>query len=181
MAVAWIIWSVVPDYFNLFKTRELLDLMTAHQIERPFVLIVMLFADFLIGYAIFILTFVPIGLLDVHLFYYVLGIGDVTWQHIVDNFSFSPLPLSSIFSWMYGILFWPGMVPSIWLWFFVLATLIVRVSARAAPALRVSMCWFDGDRHPIRFVGIVAAAMASIFYGVFLLISIFAEALSIST
>jgi hypothetical protein len=180
--LAWMIWSVVPDYFNLFKTRKLLNLLMAHRIKRPSLFIVMVLADFLIGYSIFIITFSPMGLFDLHLIFYVLGKGNVTWQHIVQNFSFSyPLPLSSIFHWMYGPLFWPGMVPSIWLWLFLLATLIVRVSARTAPALRVAMYWFDGDRHPIRFVGIVAAALVSMFYGVYLLIWVFAAAVSGAT
>jgi hypothetical protein len=178
LSIAWVIWSIVPDYFNLLKTRTALDLITSHQITRPSVLIGMLFADFLIGWVIFVLTFLPITLLNVHLVFYVLGIGGVTWQHVVDNFVFSPLPLSSIFHWIFGVLFWPGMVPSIWLWFFIVATLIVRASARTAPVLRLSMYWFDGERHPIRFVGMVAAALVSVLYGAFLLMSEFEEALS---
>jgi hypothetical protein len=167
ITLAWMIWSVVPDYFNLFKTRKFLNLLTSHRIKRTSLLIVMALADFLIGYAIFLITFSPVGLLDVHLIFWVLGKGNVTWQHIVQNFSFSyPLPLSSGFHWYYGQLFWPGMVPSIWLWLFLLATFIVRISARAAPALRFAMYCFDGDRHPIRFVGIIAAALVSMFYGV---------------
>src|SRR5262249_17731370 len=75
MAVAWIIWSIVPDYFNLLKTRKVLDLITAYRMKSVSLLIAILVADFLIGYAIFIVTFVPIGLLDVHLFFYVMGMG----------------------------------------------------------------------------------------------------------
>jgi hypothetical protein len=43
------------------------------------------------------------------------------------------------------------------------------------------MDWLDGERHPIRFVGIVAAALASIVYGIFLLTSEFVAAVSETT
>jgi hypothetical protein len=181
MAIARIIWSFVSNYFNLLKTRKVLDLMTAHQIKRLHVLIVLLLADFFIGYAIFIITVPTTSMLTLHLFFFVAGIGDVTWEHIVNNVIFSPLPIAAGFRGAYGVLFWPGMVPSIWLWCFILATLIVRTSARAGSALRVSMDWLDGERHPIRFVGIVAAALASIVYGIFLLISEFVAAVSETT
>jgi hypothetical protein len=178
MAIARIIWSFVSNYFNLLKTRKVLDLITAHPIKRLSVLVVLLLADFFIGYAIFIITVPTTSMLTLHLFFLVVGRGHVTWEHIVNNVIFSPLPIDEGFRGEYGLLFWPGMVPSIWLWCFILATLIVRVSARSGSALRVSMDWLDGERHPIRFVGIVAAALASIIYGIFLLISEFVAAMS---
>lgn len=73
------------------------------------------------------------------------------------------------------------MVPSIWLWLYVAATLIVRLAVRAAPAFRFSMYLFDIDQHPIRSVGIVAAMLVSGAYAMLLAISKFAEALSKST
>ena len=60
--VAYAIWSIVPDYFNLLKTRKVLGLITARQINRPSVLVAILFTDFIVGYAIFTLTFLPMGL-----------------------------------------------------------------------------------------------------------------------
>jgi hypothetical protein len=54
------------------------------------------------------------------------------------------------------------MVPSIWLWLYVAATLIARLAIRSAPLLRFLMYLFDIDQHPIRSVGIVAAMLAMV-------------------
>lgn len=167
------VWAIVPDYFNLFKTRKVLDLITAHRISRPSALVVILIADFLFGYAIFILTCFPMGLLSEHFVLFLMG--QVSWHHLVSNFGFSPLPWSAGFKRPYAVFFWPGMVPSIWLWFYVGAILIVRVAARSAPLFRFSNYFFDIDQHPIRSVGSVAAALVGFAYIVLLLILRFAE------
>src|SRR5229473_3223249 len=177
--VAYAIWSIVPDYFNLLKTRKVLGLITVRQINRPSVLVVILVADFLIGYAIFALTFLPMGLFSLHLVLFVLG--QVDWNHVVSNFGFDPLPIFSGLEWPFEMLFWPGMVPSIWLWFYVVATLVVRLAVRAAPVSRFSIYFFDIDQHPIRSVGIVAAALVSCVYIVLLAIWKFADLLSETT
>ena len=171
--LAYAVWAIVPDYFNLFKTRKVLDLITAHRISRPSLLVVMLIADFLFGYAIFIITCLPMGLVADHLVLFLLG--QVSWHHLVSNFGFSPLPWSAGFERPFAVLFWPGMVPSIWLWLYVGATLIVRLAARSAPLLRFSSYVLDLDQHPIRFVGYVAAALPGIAYIIVFVILRFTE------
>jgi hypothetical protein len=69
MAIARIIWSFVSNYFNLLKTRKVLDLLTTHQIKRLSVLILVLLADFFVGYAIFIITVPTTSMLTLHLFF----------------------------------------------------------------------------------------------------------------
>ena len=59
MTGAWVIWSLVPDYFNLLKTRKILGIITARQIRRTSVLVVILFADFVVGYVFLALRFSP--------------------------------------------------------------------------------------------------------------------------
>jgi hypothetical protein len=170
---AYAVWAIVPDYFNLLKTRKVLGLITAHQISRSSALALILIADFLFGYAIFIVTCLPMGLLSEHFVLFLMG--QVSWHHLVSNFSFSPLPLSSGFEWPYAVFFWPGMMPSIWLWFYVGAILVVRLVARSAPVFRFSNYFFDIDQHPIRSVGSVAAALLGVAYVVALVILRFAE------
>jgi hypothetical protein len=177
--VAYVIWSIVPDYFNLLKTRKVLGLITARQINRPSVLVVILFADFLIGYAIFILTLLPMGLFSLHFVFFLLG--RVDWHHVVSNFGFNPVPIFSGLEWPLEMLFWPGMVPSIWLWFYVVATLVVRLAVRSAPVFRFSIYFFDIDQHPIRSVGIVAAALVGCVHIVLFSIWKFADLLSEAT
>jgi hypothetical protein len=177
--VAYAIWSIVPDYLNLLKTRKVLGLITARQINRPSVLVVILFADFLIGYAIFTLTLLPMGLFSLHFVFFLLG--KVDWNHVVSNFGFNPLPIFSGLEWPFEMLFWPGMVPSIWLWFYVVATLVVRLAVRSAPVFRFSIYFFDIDQHPIRSVGIVAAALVGCVYIVLFSIWKFADLLSEAT
>src|SRR5262249_26287086 len=77
--------------------------------------------------------------------------------------------------------FWASMVPSIWLWLYVAATLIVRLAVRTTPAFHFSMYLFDVDQHPIRSVGVVAAALVSGAYAMLLAISKFAHVLSEGT
>jgi len=176
LLVAYAIWSIVPDYFNLLKTRKVLGLITARQINRPSVLVVILFADFLIGYAIFILTCLPMGLFSLHFVLFLQG--KVDWNHLVSNFGFSPLPITSGIEWPFEMFFWPGMVPSIWLWLYLAATLVVRLAVRTAPVFRFSIYFLDIDQHPIRSVGIVAAALVSCVYIVLVAIWKFADLLS---
>jgi hypothetical protein len=171
--LAYAVWAIVPDYFNLLKTRKILDLITARQISRPSVLAVILIADFLLGYAIFILTCLPMGLFTDHLVFFLMG--QVNWHHVISNFGFSPLPWSAGFERPYAVFFWPGMVPSIWLWAYMGATLIVRLAVRSAPVLRFSNYFLDIDQHPIRSVGSVAAVLVGFAYIVLLVIFRFAE------
>jgi hypothetical protein len=173
--VAYAVWSIVPDYFNLLKTRKVLGLITARQISRPSVLVFILFADFLFGYAIFILTCLPMGLFSWHFVLFL--IGGVDWNHVVSNFTFTPLPISSGLKPPYEMFFWPGMVPSIWLWLYVVATLVVRLAARTAPVVRFSNYFFDIDQHPIRSVGIVAATLVGCIYVVLIAIWKFTDRL----
>jgi len=168
--------SGVPDYFNLLKTRKVLGLITARQINRPSVLVVILSADFLIGYAIFILSCLPMGLFSLHFVLFLQG--KIDWNHLVSNFGFSPLPIFSGLEWPFEMFFWPGMVPSIWLWFYMAAILVVRLAVRTAPVFRFSIYFLDIDQHPIRSVGIVAAALVSCVYIVVLALWKFADLLS---
>jgi hypothetical protein len=154
-----VIWSLVPDYLNLFKTRAILSIIAARQINRASILVVIVFADFVVGYAIFSLTFGPIILPF-------LGENPL-WVEILFLW---PPPFFISFLWPPVItfsggtapLFWAGMVPSIWLWLYVAATLIARLAIRSAPLLRFLMYLFDIDQHPIRSVGIVAAMLAMV-------------------
>jgi hypothetical protein len=90
----------------------------------------------------------------------------------------NPFSSESPFIGEFAPLFYASMMPSIWLWFYVAATLIVRLAVRAAPVFRFSMYLFDIDQHPIRSVGIVAAALVSGAYAIFLVISKLAQVLS---
>jgi hypothetical protein len=176
---AWVFWSFVPDYFNLLKTRVALRIITTRQI-RASVLIVILFADLLIGYAIFRLTFWPV-------FMFAMDVEEHGLASVLRVYSYSPMRMLTLhlswkslfsFSSLDAVFFLPGMVPSIWLWFYVAATLTVRLAVRAAPLFRFSMYLFDIDQHPIRSVGIVAASLVSGVYVIFLVISKFAQVLS---
>jgi hypothetical protein len=176
--MSYAIWSIAPDYFNLLKTRKVLGIITTRQIRRPSVLALILFSDFLVGYAIFIVSFVPMGLFSLHFVLYLLRAKGVDWHHVVSNFSFAPVPILSAFQWPYEIFFWPGMVPSIWLWLFVAATLIVRLTARVAPVFRFSIYFLDIDQHPVRSVGVVASALVGCVYIILVAIWKFADLLS---
>ena len=108
-------------------------------------------------------------------------LGGVDWNHVVSNFGFNPLPIFSGLKRPYEMFFWPGMVPSMWLWLYVAATLIVRLVVRTAPVFRFSVYFFDIDQHPIRSVGVVAAALVSCVYIVLLAIWKFADLMSEAT
>jgi hypothetical protein len=87
-------------------------------------------------------------------------------------------PLFQPPSYEFAMLFLPGMLPSVWLWLYAAATLIVRLAARSRPLLRFLIYMLDIDKHPIRSVGIVAAMLLSAGYAVVVAISKFAQAIS---
>jgi hypothetical protein len=121
-----------------------------------------LFADFLSGYLIFTVSLLPVGLFLLHLFLFLLG--KVEWHHVVENISLSSLTVVSGFEWPYEMLFWPGMVPSLWLWFYIAAILIIRLAVLVTPVYRFSIYFFDIDQHPIRSVGVVFAGLVGCAY-----------------
>jgi hypothetical protein len=175
----WTIWSLVPDYFNLLKTRMVLDIIAARQISRASVLIIILFTDLLLGWVIFQVTFIPV-------FFFVgelISSGPV--EALIDiyyrfkAFGLTYVSLFAPLSYALTIFFLPGMLPSVWLWLYVAATLIVRLAVRTAPLLRFLMYLLDIDKHPIRSVGIVAAMLISGAYTIFLAISKFAQVLTL--
>jgi hypothetical protein len=172
MIGAWVIWSLVPDYFNLLKTRKVLAVITAREIDRLSVLACILFADFIVGIAIFLLTFGPIAIFGGALLHGTANLG-IAFDKYIET--------SRLFNVFSEPFFWASMVPSIWLWLYVAATLIVRLAVRTAPAFRFSMYLFDIDQHPIRSVGIVAAVLVSSAYAMLLAIWKFAEVLSEAT
>jgi hypothetical protein len=182
----WVTWSVVPDYFNLLKTRKVLDILTARRIKRTSISIAILFADFVLGYVVFALTFFPVlvvgGLIGIAAAQTGLAGALESIPSIVNDVlanpstyialdTLNPFSTETPLSGELSPFFWASMVPSIWLWLYVAATLIVR----SAPAFRFSMYLFDIDQHPIRSVGIVAATLVSGAYAMFLMISKFAQ------
>jgi hypothetical protein len=182
---AWATWSLVPDYLNLLKTRVALNIITARQIKRTSVLIGILFADLFFGYVIFSLTFWPIFMfgMDVEEYGLITALQMRYYHFLLSGLWYDVLQSvrwvwSGLFSAMNLVLFLPGMVPSIWLWLYVAATLIVRLALRSSSWLRFLLYLFDIDKHPIRSVGIVAAMLVSGAYAVVLAISKFAQVVS---
>jgi CBS domain containing-hemolysin-like protein len=66
-------------------------------------------------------------------------------------------------------LFWASMIPSIWLWAYVIAALVTRMLLASRPLFRKLVGFLDVNEHPIRSIGIVAAAAMAMGSGVIVL------------
>jgi hypothetical protein len=68
-------------------------------------------------------------------------------------------------------LFWASMVPSIWLWAYIVSSLLARALLRSQPILHWAVRVLDVDNHPLRALGIFAGLAMAIGTGCIVAIS----------
>jgi hypothetical protein len=70
-----------------------------------------------------------------------------------------------------GVAFWASMMPSVWLWLYLIAASCARAFGTFDPAIRFARRFLEVDKYPIRSVGFVAAVLVTGAYGVLALLS----------
>jgi hypothetical protein len=178
----WIPFSIVPDYVNLFKTRLVLSVLARKNLPLV-VLPIVLIADVAIGLLVFVLGLVIFAFLffvaaliiddyitpiifielmpsfDLHDFLVdfpslIGGLLVILWELLGTIIRFET-------SW--SVLFYAGMLPSIWLWLYIAPIFVARVVSRSGWLLNWSRWFLDIDQSPFRSVGTIAAVLAFAF------------------
>lgn len=141
--------SLLPDYLNLYKTRVALRILQTYRITSTFVFVLLIVADFGIGYVTFSLVWplmwLPIAPLEI-----VAAAFRFSYEEFDRIISFR-IPLS--------VFFYAGMLPSAWLWIYAVSVLLTRIALRAEPLVRALQWILKIDAMPIRCIAAVAAAL----------------------
>lgn len=170
-AVCWLFWSIIPDYIALLKVRVILLIM---RYTSPGVssLVTTLIVDFIARIAVFLgsLAFIQTIILMIVLWYYQnpmvtdlhsLLVGSWVFGSMIFGFESAILIFSTsvFFAPLIANLFWASMIPSIWLWIYVISSLVTRMLLSSRSVLRRLVTLLDVSDHPIRSIGVVAATV----------------------
>ena len=152
----WALWALIPDYLNLLKTRQMLEFLVARQIRGTFTLLSITFVDLVIGFLVFTLGIFLISMV----------IREPLSERLADVLdALRDVPR---FTYPAANVFWAGMMPSLWLWVYVLAAQITKLISRTTSLFHFLTYFLDIDAHPMRSVGVVAAILLSGFYATYL-------------
>ena len=64
-----------------------------------------------------------------------------------------------------AVLFYASLLPTVWIWLFYVWLLISRAVRRINPVIELTRYTLDVREHPLRSVGVVAAALCTAIYG----------------
>lgn len=172
--VMWIAWSVIPDYFNLYKTRVVLDILSTRKIRSVAKLSFIVILDFIVGLLIFILSATFIMSLSQIISHFSTASGpfsDIFFQSLV-SFIASEFNPSAIMKFLFSdfdlqsILFYAGMVPSFWLWLYGVTLLLTQAILRSERLVKWLRWFLDIDTAPFRSLGAVGAVFTFIVSGI---------------
>jgi hypothetical protein len=176
-----LMYSLLPDYLSLLKTRYVIKsiaakksqmavvlLLIADAAASVIILIILVWSSFVL---IFILVFVPRVV-----YLYLIGDLITLTQWVIPyfgrvvglytNFSryiviYGPMLLSPPgTSFSPGVFLYATLFTSIWAWLYALAGGAVRLAARARPGLSFLKWLLDIDGHPLRSIGVIAGALS---------------------
>ena len=158
IASTWLLLSVFYDYLNLLKTRIILEFLTK-EAKRRLTGLVVLILDPLLSYVVFAVLFSLLGLADVLLFY-----PDRIREALVDaqNWPAQDIRLFvPVIKWQRNVspVFYAGMLPSIWLWIFILASFLTRFLVRGEPIVKILRYSLNIKKKPFRIAGALAGAL----------------------
>ena len=178
----WLFWSIIIDYLSLFKTRVILRIMIRIQV-RPLIAIAILVMDFYLYFILFIVGFTLVGIVPIAF----MAVPD--WPLVAFIFNsaidtirklfLSPVRVLLIsfeyFTFKKNVLefitFWAGLVPSIWMWLYVLALFATRGLLRSERIVNWLRWALDVEKNPFRSIGAVAATLAFIVSVAIILVS----------
>lgn len=179
--------SLVADYFNLLKTRMIIALLSRRtHTSAPFLALIF-FSDCIIVFLVFILWIIlaifvgevmATSYFFLHCPYCAPHILQLEYTLMLASFHRFPekfvllfsTATTSIFSegifGVWGVLFFAGLIPSIWLWLYIGSSLITRFAIRSQKMITFLKYFLPVNKHPFRSVGVVAATLA---LGIYLL------------
>lgn len=153
--IVWSFLSIVPDYLNLLKVRWLLRLLQRYSSKGVTAIVALLIIDFVAGIAIF-------TTLSAFVMGYIFSLG-IEQEILERDLPFTPVAFfsmaknSALFSQYEGVLFYSGMVPSIWLWLYLLSIGVAWLLRKLGPTYQWSLWALDINKTPLRSVGIISS------------------------
>jgi hypothetical protein len=151
----WVFWSIIPDYINLYKTRLCLEILSKVRIGHPLGVLLILICDFAVTTFVFFLGAVLIS---------PFASGSVPYR--VRSFSsfssvaiqvFNAVTFNDLI--ILSVLFYAGLMPSVWLWLYVVSLLVTRIISRSGPVVDRLRWFLSLDKYPFRSVGVVAGGL----------------------
>jgi hypothetical protein len=162
----WLLWSVTLDYIMLFKTRLLLKWFEKQTSQWALLYATLLLLDFTIGYAAFAFgTAFLVDLIEYH--------GNVllasqealasasSYRTFSDLFSSGAGETGGVFL----ALFTASILPSLWFWLWVLATLSGKLAGALLPVFRFSGYVLPVSEKPFQATSITAGILGCTVYG----------------
>jgi hypothetical protein len=150
----WAIASIIPDYFNLYKTRLIMDWMAKRAVKVRTVLPILV-VDFAVGFAIFYTMLVVLEQLLLGKYLGFRRLDDLFslfwWKTSAENVMSFSAPAAA--------LFYASMVPSAWLYIYGAGVLATTAILRIEPLLHWFVWALDVDKAPLRSVGVVAGIL----------------------
>ncbi len=167
----WLAWSIVIDYFNLGKTRLLIRVIDSTGLSL-LVSLLLIFFDIILSFLVF------------HYSYEFLDALSMAYQ-ACQNAQCSFMTMVSLASSIHhvvvpqdwvrhftmirwgpidneiAVFFWAGLLPTLWLLLYVLATALTRLISRLSTQITFTFILLDIDQHPLRSIGYVAAFLIS--------------------
>jgi hypothetical protein len=170
----YIFWSLLPDYFNLYKTRLIIRWTTMYNSPSIVLLFILLF-DVILAYLIFGSLYFFFECLNME--YQLVALGainvfgfpsTVLWIFSINIIDELFISLHTLGILMRGptanevaVLFYAGFLPSMWLWLYTSAMIVTQTLQKTKGLIRSLVYFLDVEEHPIRSVGLVAAVIAS--------------------
>ena len=183
--IVWICWSVIIDYLDLYKTRIILNILSAREHWGVIGLGFLVLCDAVFTALVFWLSLTTVHSVASILMPYLYDdwarqeLGSLykqpwpIWKELTFfpyyfyNFSLDYLErIPSIVTLrdtvLNSILFYAGLMPSVWLWLYVLSLFLTRIILRS-DRLFDWLRWFLAvDTKPFRSVGVVASGLVFI-------------------
>jgi hypothetical protein len=188
----WLFWSILFDYFNLYKTRLLVRLVDT-KIAIPVLVFLLLVAiDLIISFAVFDISqnfLRALSMIDELCSMAPHGCWKSLPWALRNTFSIF-LILSRDPHWLaqrlrsviggptadeVAVFFWSGLLPTLWLLIYVLATAATRYLVSISDLITFTIGWLDIDK-PFQMIGFVAACMVGFSMAVYELVLLFVAA-----
>jgi hypothetical protein len=168
----WVPISLIPDYLNLYKTRIVTNILEKQNGLSIWGLLLTICCDFIFGVVLFLIfsrlavaaaiSLSRSGSFDLSSISFVVSFFINTFSVILDPLVwFNYLTLKEL----EAPLLYAGMLASVWLWIYIFSLIGVRVILRSSRFLQAARWALDIEEHPLRSVGVVAAALVFVLVG----------------
>jgi hypothetical protein len=166
-SAVWLPWGLLVDYVSLFKTRLILAVLT--RMRRQYIILA---AAIVLGdYFVYTLIFAIGAILMFSVIVPVNPVFQLGWSFYETIKAFMSGLYVSVSGGVFFIFFWAGLVPSLWMWLYVIALFVTRGLLRSERIVNWLRWFLDVEKNPFRSIGAVAAVLAFIASVAILLIS----------